>query len=162
MLDVAAAAKEPEIAASSEEKTVQHCTDMLDEVRLLTCVVATSYLCAQCTDLTPVDHWLKRVETARSFCVYPTFPNTVPSLGSRGLELGGGPPSGPHGLRSRSGHAGTSRMANDLGAQPQDWRALLCELHSGMRSLSVTPKLTEEVGVDKTATQQKTKTLRHH
>ena len=56
----------------------------------------------------------------------PPLPD--PSLGSRVLELGGGPPSGLHvcdpALASCDFHG-------VCGAQHQDWRATLCERHSG-------------------------------
>ena len=47
------------------------------------------YLCAQYTDLTPVDHWLKRVETARRFCALPFhLSRPLPGPALDGLRVG--------------------------------------------------------------------------
>ena len=76
--------------------------------------------------LTPVDHWLKHVETAR-------FLFFIASLGSRFWSWVEIPPADswaavPHWLRE------TFTDAQCLDTQSQDRRAFLCELHSG-RSL---------------------------
>ena len=59
---------------------------------MLTCIVATSYLCAHHTDLTPVDHRLMHAETARSFGCFQSLRLSCPPHGQPLMvrELGGG------------------------------------------------------------------------
>ena len=106
----------------------KHCTDM--EVRMLTCMVATSALCARDTKLAPIDHWLRHVETARFLSFIEPFLIPTP----RGA-LGCGAAwrtaqrttwaAVPHWPR------GNFTDGQRLDAQLQDWRALLCELRRG-------------------------------
>ena len=98
----------------------QHRTVMRE--RMLMWFVATSTW-VHCTTTDACQPLAEACQDRQFLCSNPTLPHPNPSLGSW-CGACEGPPSGLHGLWSRIGLLIISRMANDFGAQHQDWRAL--------------------------------------
>ena len=80
----------------------QHCTNMLEEFRMLTCTLTWR--------LSTIGGSVSRLPSFLCQNSHPTL--SRPLVGLSGLELGGGPPSGLHRLRSRIGCVRISRVSN--------------------------------------------------
>ena len=101
---------------------------ILSGLRMLTWIVATS-TSQHCTTA-DLDACRSLAEARRDRQFFTSRPSlTDPSLGSGVWSWSEDRPA-LHGLRSCIGRE-TFTGGHCVGAQPQDWRALLCELHRG-------------------------------